>query len=108
MSNNILDPEIVKKIALLARLSKNPSPEFLTKYGIELGAVLQYMEQLKELDTSGVDPFGGARTITINELREDTPDQNKENYERVRQNIINNFPNKLGDLLVLPGIFDAT
>lgn len=102
----ILDPETVRKIAFLARLSKDPSPEFLEKYGIELGAVLEYMEQLKELDTSGIDPFGGARTITIAELRDDEPSQNTQDYLRVRQNIINNFPNKQGDLLVLPGIFD--
>jgi len=102
----ILDPETVRKIAFLARLSKDPSPEFLEKYGIELGAVLEYMEQLKELDTSGVDPFGGARTITIADLRDDEPNQNTDDYLRVRQNIINNFPNKQGDLLVLPGIFE--
>jgi aspartyl-tRNA(Asn)/glutamyl-tRNA(Gln) amidotransferase subunit C len=102
----ILDPETVKKIAFLARLSKNPSPEFLEKYGIELGAVLEYMEQLKEIDTSGIDPFAGVRTITIAELRDDEPVLNTIDYNRIRQNIINNFPNKQGDLLVLPGIFE--
>jgi len=102
----ILDADIVRKIALLARLSKDPSPEFLEKYGLELGAVLEYMEQLKELDTSGADPFGGVRTIAIDQLRNDEPDQNQNDYLRVRQNIINNFPNKQGDLLVLPGIFE--
>ena len=102
----ILDPETVKKIAFLARLSKNPSPEFLEKYGIELGAVLEYMEQLKEIDTSGIDPFAGVRTITVSELRDDEPVLNIVDYNRIRQNIINNFPNKQGDLLVLPGIFE--
>ena len=102
----ILDPETVRKIAFLARLSKNPSPEFLEKYGIELGAVLEYMEQLKEIDTSGIDPFAGVRTITVAELRDDEPALNTIDYNRIRQNIIHNFPNKQGDLLVLPGIFE--
>ena len=102
----ILDPETVKKIAFLARLSKNPTPEFLEKYGIELGAVLEYMEQLKEIDTSGIDPFAGVRTIAVAELRDDEPVLDTVDYNRIRQNIINNFPNKQGDLLVLPGIFD--
>jgi len=102
----ILDPETVKKIAFLARLSKDPSPEFLLKYGIELGAILEYMEQLKELDTSGIDPFAGVRTIEIAALRADEPTNNIVEYNRIRQNIIRNFPNKQGDLLVLPGIFD--
>ncbi|GAB4147677.1 MAG: Asp-tRNA(Asn)/Glu-tRNA(Gln) amidotransferase subunit GatC [Patescibacteria group bacterium] len=102
----VLDPATVKKIAYLARLSTDPSPEFLEKYGKELGAILEYMEQLKELDTSGVDPFGGARTITVSALRDDEASQEDEEYQRIRQNIIRNFPNKQGDLLVLPGIFD--
>ena len=103
---NILNPEIVRKIAFLSRLSKDPSPEFLNKYGIELGAILEYMEQLKELDTSGIDPFAGVRTITIAELRADQPTSNQLEYSQIRQNIIANFPTKQGDLLVLPGIFD--
>ena len=105
MPSQVLDPATVKKIAFLARLSKDPSPEFLEKYGRELGAILEYMEQLQEFDTSAIDPFSGTRTISVSQLRQDEPTPDQELYQQVRQNIINNFPNRQGDLLVIPGIF---
>lgn len=108
MSSTVLDPATVRKIAHLARLSQDPSPEFLDKYGRELGAILEYMEQLQELDTSGIDPFAGVRTITIDQLRADAPASDQISYGRIRQNIIDNFPNRQGDLLVLPGIFEES
>jgi aspartyl-tRNA(Asn)/glutamyl-tRNA(Gln) amidotransferase subunit C len=98
--------DTVAKVAKLARLSNNPSPEFLTKYTTELSSILDYINQLQEVDTNGVSPTDGIRTIKVSQLREDTPDANQEDYQRVRNNIINNFPNRQGDLLTLPGIFE--
>jgi aspartyl/glutamyl-tRNA(Asn/Gln) amidotransferase C subunit len=107
MHSKVLDSDTVRKIAFLARLCSNPSPEFLEKYGLELGAVLEYMEELKEVDTSKVSVFSGSRIISISDLREDLPHSDTETYARIRQNIIQNFPNRQGDLLVLPGIFES-
>lgn len=101
-----LDKDTVRKIAHLARLNKNPSDEFLEKYSTELGAILEYVEKLQEVDTTGISPLDGIRTITIDQLREDVPAQDKQQYERIRQNIIANFPTKQGVLLELPGIFE--
>lgn len=101
-----LDSQTVAKIAKLARLENNPSQEFLDKYGKELGAILEYVRELQEVDTTGISPLDGIRTITVDELREDTPHQDSIAYSRVRLNIINNFPNRQGNLLVLPGIFE--
>lgn len=103
--SRVLDPEIVAKIARLARLFAHPSPEFLEKYGKELGAILGYVEELQQVNVSGISPLDGLRTITIDELREDTEPEDTQTYQRVRQNIIQNFPNRQGDLLVIPGIF---
>lgn len=101
-----LDAATVKKVAHLARLSKDPSPEFLDKFGTELGAILEYVDQLQEVDTSGISPTDGIRTITIDKLRHDHPPVDPEKYEQIRQNIIKNFPKKQGVLLELPGIFE--
>jgi aspartyl-tRNA(Asn)/glutamyl-tRNA(Gln) amidotransferase subunit C len=103
-----LDSSTVKKIAQLAKLSSDPSPEFLDKYGEELGAILEYVDQLQEVDTSDILPTDGLRTIKIADLREDNPPENQENYDRIRVNIISNFPTKNGVLLELPGIFVAS
>jgi len=101
-----LDPQTVVKIAKLAKISENPSEEFIEKYSNELGAILGYIEELQELDTTGISPTDGLRTIKIEDLREDEPDKDQEKYQRIRKNIIANFPNKQGDLLTLPGIFN--
>lgn len=96
----------VAKVAKLARLSNNPDEAFLDKYTGELSSIIEYINQLQEVDTTGITPTDGIRTIKVNQLREDNEPSNMEEYNRIRQNIINNFPNKQGDLLVLPGIFE--
>ena len=98
----ILDPQTVTKIAKLARLTDNPSPEFLEKYGKELGAILDYVDELQKVDTSGISPTDGLRTATVSQLREDIPYVDSE----IRARIIANFPNKKGELLEVPGIFE--
>lgn len=105
--SNILDPKVVSKIAHLARLSNNPSEDFLEKNGRELGAILDYVAELKEVDISGVDNIiGSTRVVTIDDLAPDELDLKLDEYQKIRNNIIANFPNKQGDLLVLPGIFE--
>jgi aspartyl-tRNA(Asn)/glutamyl-tRNA(Gln) amidotransferase subunit C len=97
--------DTVAKVAKLARLTQNPSDEFLDKYSTELNSIIGYIDSLQEVDTKGISPMDGVRVITIDRLRADTVDKS-EDYQRVRKNIINNFPTRQGDLLVLPGIFD--
>jgi aspartyl-tRNA(Asn)/glutamyl-tRNA(Gln) amidotransferase subunit C len=98
----VLDPETVTKIAKLARLTDNPSPEFLEKYGAELGAILDYVDELQKVDTTGISPTDGIRTNHIDQLREDIVHVDPQ----IRARIIANFPTKKGDLLELPGIFE--
>jgi aspartyl-tRNA(Asn)/glutamyl-tRNA(Gln) amidotransferase subunit C len=100
--------DTVAKVAKLARISNNPSEEFLDKYRQELSGIIEYVDQLKEIDTKGIKPTDGVRTILVEELREDVASTlvNNANYQKTRNNIISNFPNKKGNLLVLPGIFE--
>ena len=104
--SNKLTREDVRKIAQLARLESNPSDEFLDKFTKDLGSILEYIDVLQSVDTDGISPLDGVRTITIEELREDKVDPDQEGYLRTRNNIIRNFPTKQGDLLILPGIFE--
>jgi aspartyl-tRNA(Asn)/glutamyl-tRNA(Gln) amidotransferase subunit C len=100
--SKILDAETVTKIAKLARLTDNPTPEFLEKYGKELGSILEYIEELQQVDTTGISPTDGLRTNTVEQLREDIPFVDEE----IRSRIIANFPIKKGELLEVPGIFE--
>ena len=64
----MLTREDVAHIALLARLRL--LPEEVNQLTVELQSILQYMDQLRELDTAEVEPFTQA-VDTTNALRED-------------------------------------
>ena len=51
----MLSLEEVRRIAALARLELSPEEERL--FAGQLSAILEYVEQLKELDVSGVEPM---------------------------------------------------
>lgn len=63
-----LTQDQVKHIANLARLALNDNE--LEKYTSELSQILDYVEQLQELDTKDVEPMIGAIVIQ-KALRED-------------------------------------
>ncbi len=50
-----LSLEEVRRIAALARLRLSPQEE--QTFAVQLSAILGYVEQLKELDVSGVEPM---------------------------------------------------
>jgi aspartyl-tRNA(Asn)/glutamyl-tRNA(Gln) amidotransferase subunit C len=50
----MLDREQVHKVALLARLELTQAEE--EKYAMQMSSILDYFEQLSELDTDGVEP----------------------------------------------------
>ena len=102
----VLDSKTVKKVAYLARISSNPSPEFLEKYGKDLGEVLNYVKELEEVDVAGINPLDGSRVIFVEDLREDEIDPDQDNYQNIRARIISNFPNKQGNFFVITGIFE--
>jgi aspartyl-tRNA(Asn)/glutamyl-tRNA(Gln) amidotransferase subunit C len=49
-----LSPEQVRQVAALAALELRPDE--VSQLAIELGAILEYVQQLNELDTSAVEP----------------------------------------------------
>jgi aspartyl-tRNA(Asn)/glutamyl-tRNA(Gln) amidotransferase subunit C len=51
---NMLDREQVHKVALLARLELAPEEE--EQYAKQMSSILDYFEQLSELDTEGIEP----------------------------------------------------
>ncbi|MEM1312314.1 MAG: Asp-tRNA(Asn)/Glu-tRNA(Gln) amidotransferase subunit GatC [Patescibacteria group bacterium] len=100
-----LDQQSIKKVASLSRINDSPDVSFLEKYQRQLTSVLEYVKQLEEVDVSNVDPFSGSRTIQIDQLREDTPPLDVQQYAKTKAEIIDNFPEKNGNLLVVAGIF---
>lgn len=97
-----IDEQEVKRIANLAMISSHPDDDFLQKYAKELNNFLDYAQDFQSIDTTGILPTDIIPTNCVEDLRDDEPDPNQEEKERVRKNIIANFPQKQGDLLSIP------
>jgi aspartyl-tRNA(Asn)/glutamyl-tRNA(Gln) amidotransferase subunit C len=65
-----LSPDAVRKVARLSRLAL--SEERVRQYQTQLASILTYMDRLRELDLTGVEPLTSAAD-TVNRLDEDTP-----------------------------------
>ncbi|MBK1987837.1 Asp-tRNA(Asn)/Glu-tRNA(Gln) amidotransferase subunit GatC [Sphaerospermopsis aphanizomenoides BCCUSP55] len=95
----MIDREQVHKVANLARLELTPEEE--EKFTIQLGSILEYVEQLSELDVSDIPPTTRAIDVS-NVTREDKlqpyPD---------REAILGSAPEQEGDFFKVPKILNA-
>ncbi len=71
-----ISAQTVRHVAKLARLALTPEEE--TRYAGQLGKILDYVKQLDELDTTGLEPTSHA-IPTENVLR---PDEHRQSLER--------------------------
>ena len=95
MANPDLD---VKYVAHLARLRL--TPEELSQFGEQLGHVLGYVEKLKELEVSAVEPTAHAMALT-NVVRADETKSSLPHDQAMR-----NAPAQANDLFVVPKIVE--
>jgi len=95
----MIDREQVHKVANLARLELTPEEE--QQFTIQLGSIIDYFQQLNELDISGVPPTTRAIDVS-NVTRADNlqPDPN-------REAILQSAPEQEGDFFKVPKILNA-
>jgi aspartyl-tRNA(Asn)/glutamyl-tRNA(Gln) amidotransferase subunit C len=92
----MLDREQVHKVALLARLELTPEEE--EQFTTQLGSILEYFEQLSELDVSDVEPT--TRAIDVSNItRPDTLQTFAD-----REAILKSAPDQDGDFFKVPQI----
>ncbi|MGB3404882.1 MAG: Asp-tRNA(Asn)/Glu-tRNA(Gln) amidotransferase subunit GatC [Microcoleaceae cyanobacterium] len=92
----MIDREQVRKVAHLARLELTEAEE--EQFTRELGSILEYVEQLQELDTENVPPTTRAidvSNITRNDQLEPFPN---------RESLLDNAPEQDGDYFKVPKI----
>ncbi|MEA5583407.1 Asp-tRNA(Asn)/Glu-tRNA(Gln) amidotransferase subunit GatC [Nodularia harveyana UHCC-0300] len=95
----MINREQVKKVALLARLELTAEEE--EKFTTQLGSILDYIEQLNEVDVSDVAPT--TRAIdTSNITRKDDLQPYPE-----REAILNSAPEQEGDFFKVPKILSS-
>jgi len=88
----------VKYVAHLARLALTAEEE--QKIGAQLASVLEYVEKLKEVDVSGVEPTAHAFPL-VNVTRPDEVQPSLSNEEALR-----NAPAKANGLFIVPKIVE--
>jgi aspartyl-tRNA(Asn)/glutamyl-tRNA(Gln) amidotransferase subunit C len=88
----------IKYVAHLARLALTPEEE--QKIGAQLDSVLGYIEKLKEVDVSGIEPTAHAFPM-VNVTRPDEVRPSLTNEEALR-----NAPAKANGLFMVPKIVE--
>ena len=86
----------VEHVAKLARLEL--TQEKKEKFTHQLGDVLEHVEKMNEVDTTGVEPMNHPIDF-VNVVRED-----KEIYENTREELMSNAPDVEGDFFKVPKI----
>ena len=92
----MINREQVRKVALLARLELTPVEE--EQFTTQLGRIIEYFEQLSELDVTNVQPTTRAIDVS-NVTRPDTLQPCSEH-----QAILNSAPDQEGDFFKVPRI----
>jgi len=93
-----LDPATVRRIATLARIRMEDA-EVTTLAG-ELNAIFGWIEQLNEVDITGVDPLAGGAHMAL-KMREDVV--NDGGYP---ERILHNAPDRIGDFFAVPKVVE--
>jgi len=92
----------IGQIAKLARLEL--SEEEKDKYAEQLSVVLDYIEMLNEVDTEGVE-----ETCQVTGLQDVVrEDQECGTTSEEREKLLDLFPERVGDLLKVRGVFTQT
>tara|TARA_B100000035_G_C20708812_1_gene426042 strand:- start:159 stop:449 length:291 start_codon:yes stop_codon:yes gene_type:complete len=95
----LIDEKITLKIASLAKLEL--TEQEIKEYSKDLTNILKWMEELKEVDVSNVQPV---TSVTKNELyeREDIAYKNMVEQEK----ILLNAPEKVGEYFTVPKVIE--
>ena len=95
----LIDEKITLKIASLAKLDL--TAQEVKEYSKDLTNILKWMEELKEVDVSNVQPV---TSVTKNELyeREDIAYKNTVEQEK----ILLNAPEKVGEYFTVPKVIE--
>jgi aspartyl-tRNA(Asn)/glutamyl-tRNA(Gln) amidotransferase subunit C len=94
-----IDKAVVEHVAHLARLQLEP--EEIELYTQQIDRILEYMDKLNSIDTTGIEPTTHAVPLG-NVFRQDEVNHNFEVEESVR-----NAPDRLGSFFKVPPIIEV-
>jgi aspartyl-tRNA(Asn)/glutamyl-tRNA(Gln) amidotransferase subunit C len=98
-----VDIQTVKKIALLSRIAIDEAEA--EKMVGELNGILAWVEQLGEVDVSGVEPMAGV-IATKAKLREDKVTDGEATGGNIRDKVLANAPAQEGAFFGVPKVIE--
>ena len=93
-----LDPATIRRIAKLARLRVEDAQ--VAQLQTELGAIIGWIEQLNEVDVSGIEPLTGAATMALR-LRPDAVTDGG-----IAELVLSNAPDRAGPFYAVPKVVE--
>lgn len=95
---NVIDDETIEYVGILAKLELSQEEKEAAKK--DMGRMLDYIDQLNELDTSGVEPMSHVFPIH-NVFREDVVGEAGD-----REAVLKNAPERTDEAFVVPKIIE--
>tara|TARA_A100001015_G_C15024470_1_gene729701 strand:+ start:2252 stop:2539 length:288 start_codon:yes stop_codon:yes gene_type:complete len=93
-----IDTKTVKRVADLARI--HVTSEELAPLSEELTTILEFMEQLNQVDVDNIDPLTSVTPMDLS-LREDIVNDGEKASE-----ILMNAPKKIGEFFAVPKVIE--
>ncbi len=93
-----LDPATVRRIARLARIRVEEAQ--LPQLQRELSGILNWIEQLNEVDVDGVEPLTGVAHMAL-KMREDVVTDGG-----IPEKVLANAPDRAGDFYAVPKVVE--
>jgi aspartyl-tRNA(Asn)/glutamyl-tRNA(Gln) amidotransferase subunit C len=93
-----LDTATVRRIAKLARIRVEEAE--IANFQTELNAILSYVEQLNEVDVTGIAPLSGGAQMAMR-LRPDVCDDGN-----IAEKILANAPDRAGEFFAVPKVVE--
>ena len=93
-----MDKTTIQKLAKLSRLALTEGEE--ERLTEDLGAILQWVEQLQAVDTSHVEPMTSGRGLSLRLRTDEITDRN------CAEDILFNAPRRLDQFFVVPKVVE--
>jgi aspartyl-tRNA(Asn)/glutamyl-tRNA(Gln) amidotransferase subunit C len=93
-----IDAATVRKVARLARIAE--PEERIESLAQELSGILDWIEQLNEVDVEGVEPMTSAVAATL-PMRDDVVTEGGD-----PNRVLSNAPKRVGDFFVVPKVVE--
>lgn len=98
LTDKILDTKMVQRVAKLSSLAVKDNE--LTTYATDLGGIINWMEQLNEVDITNVQPMVGTEIAQLR-LREDVVTDGE-----CKEDVLSNAPERIADFYAVPKVVE--